>query len=239
MPTRTRQKPSLTTSFSSAEPATIDQAHSINPKPHNLTGDIAFIENEFHKLLRKSRFVARVIEIHLNNETRLSNQTTSSTDSHRDCRAEERNGAEWQGLIERNLPQWLFWVTTVLMMQAKMAAEDRPMSRAQLAELLNDRLFRQASNDLLFKTHRKRIWTPAVLRSAVHSALKDINNPGAVTLENLAKRITVRARNSSPLNLMKPLSGKHLQKLLQGNDIDWIEIKRSYKERLLTRVLKR
>ena len=90
----------------------------------------------------------------------------------------------------------------------------------------------EAVAEALFNTHRKRIWRPAVLRRAVHSALKDIHNPGAVTLENLARRIAVRSRNSSPLNLMKPLSGKHLQKLLQGNDIEWIEIKRSYKEPL-------
>jgi hypothetical protein len=105
MPTRTRQKPSLTPSFSSAELQRPQNKLTLSTrKLHHLAGDIAFIQNEFHKLLRKSRFVARVIEIHLNNETRLSNQTSSSTDSHRDCRAEERNGAEWQELIERNLP---------------------------------------------------------------------------------------------------------------------------------------
>jgi hypothetical protein len=112
------------------------------------------------------------------------------------------------------------------------------MSRTQLLELLNDRLFRETGNKLPLKARRKRIWTAAVLRSAVHDALKDINTPGAVTLENLGRRITARSGNA-PINLKKPLSGKHLQKLLRQNNIDWIEIKRSYKERLLTRLLKR
>jgi hypothetical protein len=112
-----------------ASPAEPAHTHASSSTPLN-TDDLnhdADLQDEFFQLLEESRFVARVIEIHLNNETRLSTQTTSSTDSHRDCRAEERNGAEWQELIERNLPQWLFWVTTVLTMQAKMAAEDRPI----------------------------------------------------------------------------------------------------------------
>jgi hypothetical protein len=188
-------------------------------------------------LLNESRFVERVIEIHLSNESSLFTDHSSSTAPDRHD-LKDRNGAEWQELVERNLPHWLFWLTHILTTQAKLAAEDRPMSRTQLLELLNDRLLRHAGNELRLKAHRKRIWTAAVLRSAVYSAIKDINTPGAVTLENLGRRITAHS-GSAPINLKKPLSGKHLQKLMRQNNIDWIEIKRSYKERLLTRLLKR
>ena len=78
-----------------------------------------------------------------------------------------------------------------------------------------------------------------VLRAAVNEALKDINTPGAVTLDNLAQRITWRARKLLQMDLQKPLSGKHLQKLLRQHDIDWLKIKRSYKDRLLTEFMKR
>ena len=196
----------------------------------NLNGNTDFWESEFSKLLEESRFVAGVIEIYKNDDSRSFAEITSGTNSpppHLD-----HNGHEWQELVRTNLPHWLFWLTYILTAHAKLAAEDRPMSRAELAELLNDRLFRQAGNDLRFKAHRRIIWTPEVLRIAVHNALKDMNTPGAVTLENLARRITFHSRNSSSLNLMTPLSGKHLQKLLKEHDIKWIEIKKSYKERL-------
>lgn len=166
----------------------------------------------------------------MNNECRSFAENTSGTKSH--PHHLDHNGNEWQELVRTNLPHWLFWLTYTLTAHAKLAAEGRPMSRAELAELLNDRLLRHAGKGLPFKAHQRIIWTPSVLRIAVHNALKDINTPGAVTLENLARRITFQARNSSSLNLMKPLSGKHLQKLLKEHDIEWIEIKKSYKERL-------
>ena len=181
--------------------------------------DSEFIENEFYKLLCESGFVARVIEIQLTPD---------------DC-----DSPAWQNIVERNLPHWLFCVTEILTMQAKLAGQDRPMSRAQLAELLKERLIRQASDGLSLKPSRKRIWTMRVLRAVVNEALKDINTPGAVTLDNLAKRITWRSRKLLQMDLKKPLSGKHLQKLLRQHDIDWIKIKRSYKDRLLTEFVKR
>ena len=105
--------------------------------------------------------------------------------------------------------------------------ENRQMSRAQLATVLNDRLFRQTKDDLLFRAHKKRLWTQALLRNTVHEALKDISLPRRGTLENVAMSINLRSRRvSSPIKLVTPLSGKHLQKLLRRNNINWIEIKR-------------
>jgi hypothetical protein len=84
-----------------------------------------FIENEFYKLLSESGFVARVIEIQ-----RTPDDCDSST---------------WQNIVEQNLPYWLFCVTEILTTQAKLAGQDRPMSGAQLAELLKDRGHRWAT----------------------------------------------------------------------------------------------
>jgi hypothetical protein len=174
-----RQRPSLT-------PQMIPPAEPTPPRDQ--------IQNKFYELLNESRFVERVIEIHLSNEPSLFREHSSFTTSH-GHHLEDSNGAEWQELVEQNLPHWLFWLTHILTTQAKLAAEDRPMSRTQLLELLNDRLFRHAGNELRLKSHRKKIWTAAVLRSAVHGALKDIHTPGAVTLENLGRRITARSRD--------------------------------------------
>jgi hypothetical protein len=237
--TRQRQESALTTNFK-ASPAEPAQTHGSDPTFLNsadLDGDTGFLEDEFYRLLEESRFVAGVIEIHINNERRTFTENTPGTDSHH--HAEHHRGREWQELVRTNLPYWLFWLTHILTVQAKLAAEDRAMSRRQLVQLLNDRLFRQAGNELGLKGRRKRIWTPDILRNAVHCGLKDINTPGAVTLENLARRITARSKNLLPIALNRPLSGKHLQKLLQQNDIDWLEIKRLYKDRIVTRFWKR
>jgi hypothetical protein len=130
------------------------------------------IQDKFYELLNESRFVERVIEIHLSNESSLFTDHSSST-APREHHPKGSNGADWRELVEQHLPHWLFWLTHILTTQAKLAAEDRPMSRARLLQLLNDRLFREAGDELRLKAHRKRIWTAAVLRSAVHSALKD------------------------------------------------------------------
>jgi hypothetical protein len=155
----------------------------------------------------------------------------SDTDSTHD--SEPLNTGEWEHLVRTRLPDWLFWLTYILTAQARLAEEKREMSRAQLATVLNDRLFRQTKDDVLFRAHKKKLWTPALLRNIVHEALKDISLPGRVTLENVAMSINLRSRKvSSPIKLVTPLSGKHLQKLLRENDIKWIEIKRRYVERL-------
>ena len=194
--------------------------------------DTCLLQEEFCRLLDKSGFVEEVIDFYVNNERRLLTETTSGADS--PLHSERQNTGDWEQLVRTRLPDWLFWLTYILTVQAKLVEGNRQMSRAQLATLLSDRLFRPTRDDLLFRAHRKRLWTPALLRNVVHDALKDINIPGRVTLENLAMSITVRSRRaSSPIKLLTPLSGKHLQKLLRQNDIKWIEIRRRYVTRLL------
>jgi hypothetical protein len=194
--------------------------------------DACLLQEEFRSFLEKSGFVEEVIDFYINNERRLLTETASDNDSR--YPGGRHNTGEWQQLVRTSLPAWLFWLTYIMTAQAKLVEEDRPLSRARLAALFSDRLFHQNRDDLLFKAHKKRFWTPALLRHMVHEALKDISLPSRVTLENLAMSINLRSRRiSSPIKLVTPLSGKHLQKLLRQNDIKWIEIKRRYVERLL------
>ena len=229
-----QQDPAQTTNLtaSEAEPA---QTRQWNSNLFNLgifDDDTCLLQEEFRRFLEKSGFVEEVIDFYIDKERRLRTENASDTDSTHD--SEPLNTGEWEQLVRTRLPDWLFWLTYILTAQARLAEEKREMSRAQLATVLNDRLFRQTKDDLLFRAHRKRLWTPALLRNMVHEALKDISLPGRVTLENLAMSINLRSRKvSSPIKLLTPLSGKHLQKLLRQNDIQWIEIKRRYVERLL------
>jgi|GEM_PF-2348499 len=199
--------------------------------PATANSDTEFVRNEFHKLLEESKFVTQVIDIHRRDQFRLI--TDGPCESHIDG-ASNGNSAEWQMLVAQNLPAWLFWVTDILTTQAKLIAQNRPMSRAQLRALMNDRLLRQTSSELRLKTGRSSLWTAELLRRAINHALRDITTPGAVTLGTVARRINIRSKELLT-GLSTPLTGKHLQKLLKQHNIDWLEIKRSYKHRLIVR----
>jgi hypothetical protein len=192
--------------------------------------NICLLQEEFCSLLRKSGFVEDVIDFYIRKERHVTENAPVTDLQHH---SERRNAREWKQIVRTRLPDWLFWLTYLMTAEAKLVEEDRPMSRAQLAALFSNRLFYQNRDDRLFRP-RKRFWTPALLRNIVHEALKDINLPSRVTLENLAMCINFRSQKvSSSIKLVAPLSGKHLQKLLRQNDIKWLEIKRRYIERLL------
>ena len=182
--------------------------------------DTCLLQEEFRRFLEKSGFVEEVIDFYINTERQLTDNALATHSTHDSDRL---NTGEWEQLVRTRLPDWLFWLTYILTAQARLAEEKREMSRARLATALNDGLFRQTKDDFLFRAKRKKLWTPALLRNIVHEGLKDISLPGRVTLENVA----------SPIKLVTPLSGKHLQKLLRQNDIKWIEIKRRYVASLL------
>jgi hypothetical protein len=119
--------------------------------------DTSLLLEEFSRLWEKSGLVAEVIDFYMNNQSRLLTENASRTDSHRHTAC--HNTGEWQQLVGTVLPYWVFWLTYILTAQAKLVEEDRPMSRAQVAALLNDRLFREIDNHRLFRAHRKRLWT--------------------------------------------------------------------------------
>jgi len=128
--TRKRQRAGLTTNVE-ALPAERAERRGSDPTLLNsadLNGDTDFLADEFYKLLEKSRFVAEVIEIHINNERRTFIGNTLGTDSYSHP-TKQRSRVEWQEIVRTNLPHCLFWLTYTLTAQAKLAAEDRPMSR--------------------------------------------------------------------------------------------------------------
>ena len=228
------QDPVQTTNLTASE-GEPSQTRQRNSNLFNLgvfDDDTCLLQEEFRRFLEKSGFVEEVIHFYIDKERRLLTENASGADSTHD--SAPLNTGEWEHLVRTRLPDWLFWLTYILTAQAMLAEEKREMSRAQLETVVNDRLFRQTKNDFLFRAHRKKLWTPALLRNIVHEALKDINLPGRVNLENVAMSINLRSRKaSSPIKLVTPLSGKHLQKLLRKNDIKWIEMKRRYIERLI------
>jgi hypothetical protein len=106
------------------------------------------------------------------------------------------------------------------------------MSHAELTALINDAFLNGASKALRLKDARNEIWSAATLKSAINKALTEIKTTGAVTLTNLAKRINAHSREILFGRTKTRLSGKHLQKLFKKHDIDWIGIKKAYKQRL-------
>ena len=222
-----QQDPAETTNLtaSEAEPTQTRQGNSNLFNLRLFDDDTSVLQEEFRSFLEKSGFVEEVIDFYIDKERRLLAEKASGPDPTHD--SEPLNTGEWEHLVRTRLPDWLFWLTYILTAQARLAEEKREMSRAQLETVVNDRLFRQSRNDFLFRAHRKKLWTPRLLRNIVHEALKDINLPGRVNLENVAMSINLRSRKASlPIKLVTPLSGKHLQKLLRQNDIKWIEMKR-------------
>jgi hypothetical protein len=194
--------------------------------------ETALLQEEFCRLLDKSGFVEEIIDFYIYKERQLLTGNGSVTDwpHYR----EYGTTGEWKELVRTRLPDWLFWLTYILTAQAKLVEENRQISRGKLADLIKSRLFLRNRDDRLCGARKKRFWTPALLRHVVNEALKDINTPGRVNLENLATNINFRtSKPSSPIKLFKPLSAKHLQKLLRQNDINWIKIKRRYVERLI------
>jgi hypothetical protein len=141
--------------------------------------------------------------------------------------------SEWQAFVKDRLADWLYGITEILTMQAKLVASGDPMSRAELASLFDDKFLGSQSKDVCLKDGRNEVWTAHTLREAINRVLPEIKTVGAVTLANLAKRINARSPEILLLQLKTRLTGKHLQKLLKKHSIDWIGLKKAYKQHLV------
>jgi hypothetical protein len=86
---------------------------------------------------------------------------------------------------------------------------------------------------------RLLLWSAYALKHAINTVLPEIKTSGAVTLANLARRINANSKDILVAGTRARLSGKHLQKLLKKHHINWIEIKKSYKKRLLAQMMHR
>ena len=193
---------------------------------------------EFYRLLEDSQFVAKVIEIYCSDRTALERHREPWDSSATIVKIQE--DSQWKSLVKKHLADWLFRITDILTMQAKFASRGYPyVSRAQLAALFDDAFLLDASEDLLLKDGRNEVWSAYALKRAINTVLPEIKTSGAVTLANLARRINAKSEEIIVGGMRARLSGKHLQKLLKKHHINWIEIKKSYKKRLLAQTMHR
>jgi hypothetical protein len=211
-----------------------------------LEGSSGFIYDEFYALLEKSRFVSRVIDIHTREKAWREECIRNRYDSHElvpePADSEWRrfvDDSEWQAFVKDRLADWLFGITEILTMQAKFVARGDPLSRAELASLIQDQFLGWKNKDVCLKDGRNEVWSALTLREAINLVLPEIKTVGAVTLSNLAKRINAHSREILFRRLKTRLTGKHLQKLLKKHGIDWIGLKKAYKQHLHTQALHR
>lgn len=195
-----------------------------------LNGNSGFTRAEFYKLLERSRFVSRVIDIHVRDNTRLDQYREPGDESTR--KVLEIDDTQWHNLVKTNLADWLYGIADIFIMQAKFASRGYAMSRVELASLLHDRFLGWKSKGLQLKDGRNEVWTAYTLRYAINEVLPEIKTSGAVTLVNVTKKINARSNQILYGRNRRPLSGKHLQKLLKKHHIDWARIKKSYQKRL-------
>ena len=207
-----------------------------------LEGDSGFIYDEFYELLEKSRFVSRVIDIHTREKAwreeciRTRYGSNELIPEHTDSEWRRFvDDSEWQAFVKDRLADWLYAITEILTMQAKLVASGDPMSRAELASLFDDKFLGSESKDVCLKDGRNEVWTAHTLRDVINRVLPEIKTVGAVTLSNLAKRINARSPELLLLQLKTRLTAKHLQKLLKKHGIDWIGLKKAYKQHLIAK----
>jgi hypothetical protein len=205
-----------------------------------LEGSSGFIYDEFYELLEKSRFVSGVIDIHTRERAwreeciRIRYGSNELIPEHTDSEWRRFvDDSEWQAFVKDRLADWLFGITEILTMQAKLVASGDPMSRAELGSLFDAQFLGSQSEDVCLKDGRNEVWTASTLRKAVNRVLPEIKTVGAVTLSNLAKRINAHSREILFGRLKTRLTGKHLQKLLKKHGIDWIGLKKAYKQHLV------
>jgi len=196
-----------------------------------INGNSGFFRDEFYALLETTQLVSKVIDIQERDLAEAKRCRTEYDPS--EPLLELYEDLRWKGFTEKHLADWLYNITDILIMQASFTSRGHPMSHAELAALINDAFLNGKTKDLELRDGRNQIWNAHTLKSAVNIALPEIKTTGAVTLSNLAKKINAHSMRLLFGRTKKRLSGKHLQKLFTEHDIDWIQIKKLYKQRLV------
>lgn len=196
-----------------------------------LNGNSGIFRDEFYALLETTQLVSKVIDIQERDLAEAKRRRTENDPSEPLLQLYE--DPKWKVFTEKHLADWLYNITDILIMQARFTSRGYPMSHAELAALITDAFLNGKTKDLELKDGRNEIWNAHTLKSAVNIALPEIKTTGAVTLSNLAKKINAHSREILFGRTKTRLSGKHLQKLFTEHDIDWIQIKKLYKQRLV------
>jgi len=186
---------------------------------------------EFRALLEEVDFVSRVVDIYRRHELReLAHFREHGIGPSRP--RFEQTFQRQEDFIKKYLPDRLYQATDTLVIEAVLAAIGRPMRRLIVADLYNSIFVRRNDTAPPLRGGRDEIWDSLSLKWAIANALPEIKNPRNVTLSALAKRINNLPRKGMLRNMRKNLTGKHLQKLLNENHIDWMRIKTEYKRHL-------
>jgi hypothetical protein len=144
----------------------------------------------------------------------------------------EENFQRQEEFLRKYLPNWLFQLTDTLAVEALIAASGEPMLKSQADDLYKFIFIDRGPGDPPLKDARNEIWNLRTLRWAIEDALPKIKTIASVTLDTLAKKINTLPKRGWLKKKRKPLTGKHLQKLLKEHNIDWKKIKKDYIKQL-------
>lgn len=189
------------------------------------------VEKAFHALLEESGFLTGVIEIYRKEEMRTFEYYKKYGPSSSTATFDEKFQPQ-EDFLRKYLPNWLFQLTENLGMEALYAASGEPMLKSKADDLYRFIFIERGPGDPPLKDARNEIWDMYTLKWAVEEALPLIKRTANVTLATLAKRINSLPKRGWLKKRRKPLTGKHLQRLLKEHNIDWMKIKKDYIKKL-------
>jgi hypothetical protein len=189
------------------------------------------IEGEFNALLRECDFISKVIQIYRKDAAREFAERKKYTPNPSEAEFEESFSFQ-EVYIREYLPGWLCSITGILILEAFCASLGEPLERSRMAELVNFSFVDRGPGERQLKDGRNEIWDKHVLRWALGQVLPTFKASGAISLAATARKINQLPKRGMLRKMKRALTGKHLQKLLQDHDIDWLEEKKHYQNRL-------
>lgn len=197
-----------------------------NPPLVPFTDDCAV--GAFKALLEELDFVPKVIEIYRRYELKELQEYRKHYIAPSDLRFGQ-NFLRQEEFLLKYLPDRLYQATDTLVIEALMFAIGTPMRRLLAFDLYNSIFVQRNSSAPPLRDGKNEKWGKPALLLAVHSVLFTIKNFRNVTLATIAKKINALPREGLLKGKKRNLTGKHLQKLLQGHHIPWKVIKMNYK----------
>lgn len=192
---------------------------------------LSVTQREFNALLAECDFISKVIQIYREDAAREFADRKKCAPNHSAADFEESSRFQ-EEFIRKYLAGWLYSITEILMLEAFFAATGEPLERSKMAELINFSFVERGPGDRPLKDGRNEIWNRHLLRWALGQALPKFKVGSAITLASTARKINQLPERGMLGKMKRPLTGKHLQKLLQDHDIDWLKEKKRYQNRL-------
>ncbi|HXD34597.1 MAG TPA: hypothetical protein VN643_25985 [Pyrinomonadaceae bacterium] len=192
---------------------------------------LSVTQREFNALLAECDFISKVIQIYREDAAREFADRKKYAPNHSAVEFEE--GFRFQEeFIRKYLPGWLWSITEILTLEAFCASLGEPLEKSKMAELVNFSFVERGPGERLLKDGRNEIWNRHLLGWALGQVLSKFKVGSAITLAATAKKINQLPKRGMLRKMKRALTGKHLQKLLQDHDIDWLKEKKRYQNRL-------